>query len=63
MKLCWTIAALSLLPLSGTSLDDYLIGKASVIECDTLEIYATRIGLWGIDASERDQFCRARDSL
>jgi hypothetical protein len=32
MKICWTIVALSLLALSGTSLADYLIGKASVIE-------------------------------
>jgi hypothetical protein len=38
MKICCTIVALLLLALSGTSLADYLIGKASAIEADTLEI-------------------------
>jgi hypothetical protein len=38
MKICCTIVALLLLALSGTSLADYLIGKASTIEADTLEI-------------------------
>jgi hypothetical protein len=38
MKICWTIVALLLLALSGTSLADYLIGKASANEADTLEI-------------------------
>src|SRR6266702_5551249 len=33
-------------------------GQASVIDGDTLEIHATRIRLWGIDAPETDQLCR-----
>ena len=40
-----------------------LIGQASIIDGDTLEIHGTRIRLWGIDAPEHDQFCRGDDSL
>ncbi|WP_354201005.1 thermonuclease family protein [Bradyrhizobium sp. JR4.1] len=40
-----------------------LIGQASVIDGDTLEIHGTRIRLWGIDAPESSQLCRGGDSL
>ncbi|MGY4289153.1 endonuclease YncB(thermonuclease family) [Bradyrhizobium sp. LM2.7] len=40
-----------------------LIGSASVIDGDTLEIHGTRIRLWGIDAPESSQLCRGEDSL
>jgi endonuclease YncB( thermonuclease family) len=36
-----------------------LIGRASIIDGDTLEIHGARIRLWGIDASESDQLCPA----
>ncbi len=36
------------------------LGRASVIDGDTLEIYGTRIRLWGIDAPETDQLCRTK---
>jgi endonuclease YncB( thermonuclease family) len=42
---------------------DDLIGQASVIDGDTLEIHGTRIRLWGIDAPESTQLCRGEDSL
>jgi endonuclease YncB( thermonuclease family) len=45
----------------GAMADD-LIGQASVIDGDTLEIHATRIRLWGIDAPESSQLCRDDDS-
>lgn len=40
-----------------------LVGQASVINGDTVEIQGTRIRLWGIDAPESSQFCRGEDSL
>jgi endonuclease YncB( thermonuclease family) len=40
-----------------------LIGQASIIDGDTLEIHGTRIRLWGIDAPESSQLCRGEDSL
>ena len=58
------IAALFiLLFLWGPALADDLIGQASVIDGDTLEIHGTRIRLWGIDAPESTQLCRGDDSL
>ena len=64
MKVFRTIAPLLLLvALSGSALADDLIGKASVIDGDTLEMHGTRIRLWGIDAPESSQLCRADDSL
>ena len=44
--------------LSSSSLAELLIGQASVIDGDTLEIHSTRIRLWGIYASESTQLCR-----
>jgi len=40
-----------------------LIGQASIIGGDTLEIHGARIRLWGIDAPESTQLCRGEDSL
>ena len=39
-----------------------LVGQASIIDGDTLEIHGIRIRLWGIDAPESDQLCRNDDS-
>lgn len=59
----FTTAALALFASAGTALAVSLIGQASVIDGDTLEIHGTRIRLWGIDAPESSQLCRGDDSL
>jgi len=57
------IATLLLLASTVAALSADLIGQASIIDGDTLEIHGTRIRLWGIDAPESSQFCRGQDSL
>jgi len=42
---------------------DDLVGQASIIDGDTLEIHGKRIRLWGIDAPKSSQLCRDKDSL
>ncbi|MHC4040619.1 thermonuclease family protein [Bradyrhizobium sp. 23AC] len=39
-----------------------MVGQASVIDGDTIEIHGTRVRLWGIDAPESTQLCRNDDS-
>ena len=46
----------------GPVISAYLIGQASIIDGDTLEIRGTRIRLFGIDASESNQLCRNANS-
>src|SRR4051794_16802967 len=58
-----TIAVMVLLASIGLAFSDDVIGQATVIDGDTLEIHGTRIRLWGIDAPESTQLCRGEDSL
>ena len=58
-----TATLLMFLSLWSEALADDLIGQASIIDGDTLEIHGTRIRLWGIDAPESTQLCRGEDSL
>jgi endonuclease YncB( thermonuclease family) len=57
------IAALFFFAMIGTAFSADVIGQATVIDGDTLEIHGTRIRLWGIDAPESSQLCRGEDSL
>jgi endonuclease YncB( thermonuclease family) len=50
------------LAMDPTAHADDLVGQASVIDGDTLEIHGTRIRVFGIDAPEADQLCRDEDS-
>jgi endonuclease YncB( thermonuclease family) len=59
----WSIVGLVLIVSCGSGLCDELVGQASIVDGDTLEIHGTRIRLWGIDAPESTQFCRGDDSL
>jgi endonuclease YncB( thermonuclease family) len=56
------LAGLALMASCGTAMSDDLIGQASVVDGDTLEIHGNRIRLWGIDAPESTQLCRDEDS-
>jgi endonuclease YncB( thermonuclease family) len=53
---------LMLLLFSGEALADDVVGRASVVDGDTLEIQGMRIRLWGVDAPESSQLCRGEDS-
>lgn len=61
----WTAAAflfLAVADMASAPAAD-LIGQASIIDGDTLDIHGARIRLWGIDAPESGQLCRGEDSL
>jgi len=53
------VALLLASALPAVALD--LVGRASIVDGDTLDIRGARIRLWGIDAPESAQLCRGRD--
>ncbi|CAL76621.1 putative Staphylococcus nuclease-like protein (SNase-like) [Bradyrhizobium sp. ORS 278] len=54
---CVGLFILAIKPLAAAD----LIGRASIVDGDTLDIHGARIRLWGIDAPESAQLCRGRD--
>ena len=55
------IAALGgVLILVSPAFADGLMGQASVIDADTIEIHGARVRFFGVDAPESDQLCRSK---
>lgn len=62
MPLLKIVAALALLLSAAPVTANELVGVASVIDADTIEIRGVRIRLHGIDAPESRQLCRRNSS-
>ena len=54
----FSLSAMLIAPIRA----DDLVGRASVVDGDTIEIHSVRIRLFGIDAPESDQLCRNEES-
>jgi endonuclease YncB( thermonuclease family) len=62
--LCSVLAATAVMISHAAAIEaDEIVGRASVVDGDTLDIHGARVRLWGIDAPEADQLCRGDDSL
>lgn len=61
-ELHWVLVPLLVLSILALA-QGFLMGRASVVDGDTLEIQGVRIRLWGIDAPEGDQQCHLQDRL
>ncbi|WP_445216974.1 thermonuclease family protein [Bradyrhizobium sp. Pa8] len=62
IKLFAILLSLAELLPNALAAEESIVGRASVIDGDTIEIHGTRIRLWGIDAPESDPRCRGSDS-
>jgi endonuclease YncB( thermonuclease family) len=56
----WCAAALLFFAVAGLAYCADIVGNASIIDGDTLEIHGARIRLWGVDAPESGQLCGGR---
>ena len=56
------LLSFAMLSIASASSAADLIGQASIIDGDTIEIHGQRVRLFGIDAPEHDQLCEAAGS-
>jgi len=56
----FALLSLILLPTQSLAFDD-IVGVASVVDADTVEVHNTRIRLHGIDSPESNQLCTIKD--
>ncbi|WP_246272617.1 thermonuclease family protein [Phyllobacterium pellucidum] len=61
MKRVLLAAAAALLAAPALGSNETIIGRASVIDADTIEIHGQRIRLFGVDAPEGRQTCQDAD--
>src|SRR5437763_13306997 len=60
--LLFALSPLAILSIAPAVRAADLVGQASIIDGDTIEIHGQRIRLFGIDAPEHDQLCEAAGS-
>ena len=57
-RLNMTIMAIIAVTVGAASAAEPIIGRASVIDGDTIDVHGERIRIWGIDAPESGQTCQ-----
>jgi endonuclease YncB( thermonuclease family) len=61
-KMFRLLTVVAILAMSAAQAAEPLMGRASVVDGDTIDIHGTRIRLEGIDAPESRQTCKVKDT-